>query len=683
MPHSRHEAEAVSGRTRRRAERGGAKLLEAIASAGHRGGGIADVGLDPPIQVSGKPPFAPDRRNVSFRWFAAVLLTGVAGSALIGTTAFLAMNGRATMARAPELVTPARGAKDAGSDLVKGDRLIRSADIVAEKQSFKTPVAVKAGDKQIIRMRGFTHVATTLALAPTGNEDDVPEFNPLKLMAQDANPAEAPPPDPGPALADADVSFSTSDLSAAEPSRFGGFLSSDEIQAQVAEGVRSLATPNRPALQAQTLLMRTSRAGVLPGGGLGFADAGSSPAPFSSIEVHILAANVTTAPRSESNRDRDVEKLVVFRHGDNLDDVLRANGATRDQIRSIDNAFAPKRGEPAVAEGRRIRLLFSRLDDSRPRQITRISVYADEALDTTVALADSGEYVKVVNAEAPKRPATAAPADDAGFRLYDSFYETALKQDIPKPLIDTLVRVFGNDVDFQRSVAGGDSFDAFYSDGDDDGGRPDLLYAALTVRNETFRYYRFVTPDDNAVDYYDENGRSVRKFLMRSPVVNAQMTSGFGLRFHPILGYSRPHTGVDWAAAIGTPILAAGSGTVLKAERSSSYGNHVEIQHANGYITTYSHMTGFARGIADGVRVRQGQVVGYLGQTGLATGPHLHYEVIVNGHFVDPLRVKLARTREMDGKVLGDFKRERERIDGLMAGAPNAVAAAPERHAGN
>jgi murein DD-endopeptidase MepM/ murein hydrolase activator NlpD len=291
--------------------------------------------------------------------------------------------------------------------------------------------------------------------------------------------------------------------------------------------------------------------------------------------------------------------------------------------------------------------------------------------------------VKVANAEAPKRPAVGPSGDEDGFRLYDSLYETALKQDIPKPLIDTLVRVFGNDVDFQRSVAGGDSFDAFYTDGDDDSGRTDLLYAAITVRNETFRYYRFVTPDDNAVDFYDENGRSVRKFLMRSPVPNAVVTSGFGLRFHPILGYSRPHTGVDWAAPIGTPILAAGSGTVLKAERSSSYGNHVEIQHANGYITTYSHMTGFARGIADGVRVRQGQVVGYLGQTGLATGPHLHYEVIVNGHFVDPMRVKLARTREMDGKVLADFKHERDRIDTLMAGAPNAVATTPEKHAEN
>jgi murein DD-endopeptidase MepM/ murein hydrolase activator NlpD len=151
------------------------------------------------------------------------------------------------------------------------------------------------------------------------------------------------------------------------------------------------------------------------------------------------------------------------------------------------------------------------------------------------------------------------------------------------------------------------------------------------------------------------------------------MTSPFGVREHPILGYTRMHTGVDWAAPIGTPIFAAGNGTVIKAGKESGYGNRVEIQHANGYITTYSHLQGFARGITEGVSVHQGQVVAYLGMTGLATGPHLHYEVIVNGHFVDPLRVKLARTRELNGPALDDFKRERDRILGLLAKAPGSA----------
>ena len=267
--------------------------MGAIASAHLRQAGLVDIGVEPPIQVMGRPALAHDRRDVSFRWLSAVVLTGIAGSGLIGTTVFVAMDGQSTMAQAPELVTPTRSARAAETGLVKGDRLIRSADIVAEKQSFKTPVAVKVGDKQIIRMRGFTRVATTLALASTGNDDDVPAFNPLKLMAEDANPAEAPPPDPGPALTMPTCPSPPGISSAVDPSGSAARCRLDEIQAQVAESARSLAQPNRTPLLPQMLLMRTSRAGALPGDGLGFADPAFPPTPFSSIEVHMVAENVT------------------------------------------------------------------------------------------------------------------------------------------------------------------------------------------------------------------------------------------------------------------------------------------------------------------------------------------------------------------------------------------------------
>ena len=145
--------------------------------------------------------------------------------------------------------------------------------------------------------------------------------------------------------------------------------------------------------------------------------------------------------------------------------------------------------------------------------------------------------------------------------LYQSLYETTLKQGVPRPIIDVLARVFANDVDFQRSAAPGDSIEAFYSDPDDINPRPELLCASMTVRDQTFKYYRFQTPDDNMVDFYDENGRSMRKFLVRKPIAEGEMTSPFGMRYHPILHYARMHTGVDWAAPIGTPIFAAGNGT--------------------------------------------------------------------------------------------------------------------------
>ena len=651
--------------------------------------GLLDIGVEPPIQSAAKPSVTTDRRNIPVRWLAAVVLTGIAGSGLIGITIYAALDGQTSLAQLPELAGPSRQDIDTGNRLVKGDRLIRSADIVAEKQSFRIPTVVKVGDKQTMRMRAFTHVATTLALAPTGADDDIPDFNPLKLLANDVNPADSQA-DPPAVVDDADVTFTTRDLAGSDPTLFGGTLSADEIEAQVSEYGRGSITPGRIPLPPQWLLMHTSRAGLLPTNNLGYAEPGLSNVPFSSIEVRMVPENVTPIARADPARDPRVpgEKLVVFRHGDQLDDILRANGATRDQAKSIIQAFNVSRGEAPVADGRRLKFVYGRLSEGKPPQVARVSVYADENLLTTVALADDGVYVQVTKADSGGRPTRPQPTpqdddDGNGFRLYDSLYGTALKQQIPRPVIDTLVRIFANDVDFQRHVAGGDSFDAFYGDADEGESHPELLYASITVRNDVFKYYRFQTLDDGNVDFYDETGRSVRKFLMRSPVPNAQLTSGFGLRFHPILGYSRPHTGVDWAAPIGTPILAAGSGTVLRAHRESGYGNHVEIQHANGYITTYSHMAAFGRGVTDGARIKQGQVVGFLGQTGLATGPHLHYEVIINGRFVDPMTVKLARTREMDGRALADFKRERDRIDQLMASAPNAEPARDNKSASN
>ncbi|WP_131114196.1 M23 family metallopeptidase [Lichenihabitans psoromatis] len=650
-----------------------------------------DLGVDPPIEALGRRTLRHERRSISKRWLAATILTGLAGSLLIGTAIYAALDRQATFARPPEFasLTAKASADDATTGLRRGDRLLKTVDIVAEKQTFRAPTTVNIGDKQIIKLRGYTHVATTLTTTPTDLADEVPPFNPLKLLSVDAPNAPDAPADPGPVLDAAEVSFVTHDITDADPSLFSGALSLAEVVSQVDQQAKAaLASGNRPPipLPPQLLLMRTSRAGSDPTGGLAYANANTLGSPFSSIEVRMVPENVTVMHRSETPHDafQSEERLVVLHHGDTIDDVLRANGATREQVRAIVDAFGAKRGEPPVGEGRRVRLLLASVDGQQAsKQIARVSVYLDETLETTIALDDAGHYVKV-EAAAPRQPAAAQasndePGDSGGMRLYDSIYQTALKQQIPLPIIEQMIRIFSNDVDFQQAVEGGDSFDAFYSNGDDGDGRQDLLFASLTVRDDIFRYYRYQSPDDPTPDYYDDAGRSVRKFLIRKPVPTGIFTSGFGVRFHPVLGYTRPHTGVDWAAPVGTPILAAGSGTVLKAERSSSYGNHVEIQHANGYITTYSHMVGFARGITDGVKVRQGQVIGYLGQTGLATGPHLHYEVIVNGHFVDPMRVKLDRTQSVSARLLPDFKREHDRIDALIASAPTAIQTSQKR----
>ena len=457
------------------------------------------------------------------------------------------------------------------------------------------------------------------------------------------------------------------------------------------------ARGNRPPLPLppQLLLMRTSRASLDVGGsGLSYASPGvsNSNSPFSSIEVRMVPENVTLAPRTSSpptdaGRPADAnERLIIVRHGEGLDDVLAGAQISKDVAAAVKEAFRVNHNPDPAIEGRRVKLSFSEAETGDTPLLARLEVYEGDDLQVAVALADNGRYLLLERAPAADRKPHKNPGeedsdegeeDSGGMRLYNSLYETALKQDIPRPIIDQMVRTFGNDVDFQRAVAAGDSVDVFYDDGDEaDGSHAELLYASITARGDTFKYYRFQSLDDQSVDYFDAAGRSTRKFLLRKPMASGEFRSGFGMRYHPILHYTRPHNGVDWAAPIGTPVFAAGNGEVLKAGWTSGYGRRVEIEHINGYVTTYNHLSGFARGIKEGMRISQGQIVGYLGASGLATGPHLHYEVIVNGHYVDPMRVKLARTRQVDGKQLSDFKHERDRIDSLMAKAPNATRVA-------
>jgi murein DD-endopeptidase MepM/ murein hydrolase activator NlpD len=638
---------------------------------------IAEIGLDPAIDVNGERQRHLDGRRVSLRWLFGTVLTGLSGAGLISAAIYAALDHQSNFAEAPSVAVEVRKDSDAGINPRKGDRLVKAVDVVAAKQTFKAPMTIKAGDKEIVRNYSLTHVETTLLTASAGFADDVPLFNPLKLLADARNPVEAPGPEPQ--TGDVDVSWSTRDLPVQALSTTA-ILSSEDVEAQVAETIKNQTEVGSSpiSLPAQLLLMRTSRAN--PDGALAYANP-TDPinSPFSLIEVRMVPENVTVMPRTTPPHQvtQMDERLVVVRHGETLEDVLRTAKVPQPTIAAVVAAFAPKRGEPVVAEGRRVKLLFADFDGSgQNMSLARLSVYDGERLESVVAVTDQGSYVRVNEIEtAAKKPS--AEEDDGdedanGMRLYSSLYETALKQEIPRPIIDDLIRIFANDVDLQRAVATGDSFEALYDEGDVAEHHDELLYASITTRNETFRYYRFQTVDDGVIDFYDSNGKSSRKFLMRVPVIGARMTSGFGARYHPILGYTRVHTGTDFAASIGTPVFAAGNGTILSVGWDSGYGRRIEIRHANGYETTYNHLSSFARGIAEGQRIRQGQVIGYLGQSGLATGPHLHYEVLVNGHFVDPMRVKLARTREINGHLLADFKRERDRINTLLAKAPNA-----------
>ncbi len=258
-----------------------------------------------------------------------------------------------------------------------------------------------------------------------------------------------------------------------------------------------------------------------------------------------------------------------------------------------------------------------------------------------------------------------------------SLYGTAKDNKIPDYIIAELTRVFSYDVDFQRQVKASDTFEVFYGNplSGSSSKRKVLHYAQLTLDGKTKTLYRYTTADGQT-DYFDEQGRSAQKSLLKTPVSGAKLTSGFGMRRHPLLGYSKMHTGIDFGVPMGTPIRAAGSGTVQIAGRHGAYGITVEIKHTKTYETLYAHMSKLAAGIRRGSKVNQGQIIGYVGSTGRSTGPHLHYEVRVNDRPVNPMRVKVAGGKQLSGKELKKFAQMKQRIIAMMQQAPSATQVA-------
>lgn len=248
----------------------------------------------------------------------------------------------------------------------------------------------------------------------------------------------------------------------------------------------------------------------------------------------------------------------------------------------------------------------------------------------------------------------------------DSFYTSAVTAGVPNGLISDFAASLAFDFDFQREVGKGDAFEATYEQRVDPDGRPvgppTLLYAALSTRTKAAGVYRFV-PAAGEPGWFDSDGRPVKRALLRTPVDAARVSSNFGFRIHPILGYAKLHRGTDFAAPTGTPIYASGDGSVQWAAMKGANGNLTILRHDNGWQTYYLHQNMFMPGIAPGARVTQGQKIGEVGTTGRSTGPHLHYELHIDGEAVDPLSVQTASAPPLSGAVLEAFKRERDRID--------------------
>ena len=309
--------------------------------------------------------------------------------------------------------------------------------------------------------------------------------------------------------------------------------------------------------------------------------------------------------------------------------------------------------------------------DLKAGQKAAVFVQDDRLLSFRLALAPDHEIVVARDyqgnfvAEDQDRPTREVATLGTG-TIQTSLSGAASRAGVPAGVLGEMIAAFSYDVDFQREVRPGDTFTVLYRRIHDEFGQPTglgrLVYAEMVLSGTRLRLYRY-TPEGGEPGYFTAIGENIKKPLLRTPVDGARLTSGFGMRVHPVLGYSRMHRGVDFAASIGTAVYAAGDGVVVHAGRVSGYGNYVEIEHNQQYATAYGHLSAFARGLHDGERVRQGEVIGYVGMTGLATGPHLHYEVHYQGAQIDPLSVRMPSLTRLAGDDLKAFQASRDAIE--------------------
>lgn len=627
-----------------------------------------DLGNEPPLGVDGHNEEPIDRRAVSVRWLAATVITAVAGGGLMGGAVYAALDGDYRTAATPEVVRVATktGSERAINPNRKGDRINVLSENVLARQMMRVSTTMRVGEREIVRVRPFVRVATNLALSPSAVSANIPAFNPVKLMGEDDQTADTPDIEPS-----GELTIVMRDLAQLPANtRVAGTANLDDVLMRVRQHLEmaaNQANPAAPALALQGFTLGSTLAYAPDSGVRGILE------PLQAIAENVMVVQKTASETKGGNEW--TEKTIVAKKGETLASILKELGAQTEPARALIAIF--NRGRDGnLKEGLRIRVLMTQAPTGGVQPL-RVSIFNDTAHEATVALSDMGRYVSVAEPRDMQMARTPNEEDeeDGKMRLYHAIYETALRNNVPAHIIEALIKVYSFDVDLQRPVKAGDSFDILYADDENDT-KGEVQFASLNLAGETpRRYYRFHTTDDGVIDFYDETGKSAKKFLMRKPLAGGVFRSGFGIRRHPILGYSRMHSGVDWADDTGSPIYAAGNGTVIHADWSSGYGRRIEIQHLNGYVTTYSHMSGFARGIQEGQKVRQGQIIGYVGNTGLSTGPHLHYEVAINGNYVDPMRIKLPQGRVLEDNFLRAFERERERINAILAqGAPGRVA---------
>ena len=351
------------------------------------------------------------------------------------------------------------------------------------------------------------------------------------------------------------------------------------------------------------------------------------------------------------------EVKYLIKNNDSIEKILNNLDINSDDIKKISKKLKQK-NLSNIYTGRELSLIFKKLENN-DKTVINLVYPINNTSSIEVRKFKEDFIVKENILKLYKKEVVVRST------IKSNLYSSAVGSGIEPNIIVEFARIFGFEVDFQRDIRKGDWFEIFYEKFEDDNKKVrdtgKIIYASMFVNGEEINLYNFKFKNDE--EYYDIKGKSITKSLMKTPINGARLSSSFGMRKHPILGYNKMHRGTDFAAPSGTPIMASGSGTITRARWCGGGGNCVKIKHNSTYETIYAHMKSFAKGIKEGRKVKQGQIIGYVGSTGMSTGPHLHYEVVVNGKKVNSQKLKLPSGRILKGEARKDFEIERIKID--------------------
>jgi murein DD-endopeptidase MepM/ murein hydrolase activator NlpD len=626
---------------------------------------------EPAIPLGGLPPLPladgrapPVGHAFPVQAVTALVLAAAVGTTLLGTALTASIQGKLREAEAAVVAVPAVSSRERAG---RGDALVaRHLKPVEDRRTFSATFTQTVNGQDVIRTARFEKLSSRLATVadetgggvPATLLDEVLRPGGKGQAAEDALAA-------GASSEDAEVLVSHRPLYPAAESGAAEGDAADHGEAVLSD-----------ALAAEEVLAyergENARFSWLGAGGpLSLGTAAGVPGEtdltpedsFSRMSVQFIPENVTVRSRA-SRPDPNVQR-VVMDGSQTLQEILVGKGLTiteAEQVSQIARAAG-------IQQGRTLEL---ELAPPPAQGLVRLSADFGAEMAAVVARTDTGRFVPV---ELPQAPGTTKGRDEEeqtdegeeGVPLYQTLYLSARNAGMSHEATLDLIRLFASDFDLEQGTTQRDVLEVLALEGADEKSPGTMLSVQLTSAGKTRRYYRALDGKSGDLAYVDAEGRSFHSALDTKPVIHARLTSKFGGRYHPILHYTRPHNGIDWAAKIGTPIMAAGDGEVTEAGVHSGYGRHVEIRHADGYVTTYSHMDRIARDVTVGKRVSRGDVIGFLGQSGLATGPHLHFEYKLNGIFVDPLTVKVPRARLTQRDAGSRFAAWVQQIDRLAA----------------